>query len=31
LIDNSLDYRTKGVDEQLKTAVDELMKQLGSK
>ena len=31
LIDNSIDYRTKGVDEQLKTAVDELMKQLGSK
>jgi tricorn protease len=31
LIDNSLDYRTKGVDEQLKTAVDELMKQLGTK
>lgn len=31
LVENSLDYRTKGVDEQLKTAVDELMKQLGSK
>ncbi|WP_395804688.1 S41 family peptidase, partial [Daejeonella sp.] len=31
LINNSIDYRTKGVDEQLKTAVDELMKQLGTK
>lgn len=30
-IDNSIDYRAKGVDEQLKTAVEELMKQLGSK
>ncbi len=31
LIENSIDYRTKGVDEQLKAAADELMKQLPNK
>jgi C-terminal processing protease CtpA/Prc len=31
LIDNSIDYISKGVDEQLKTAAEELMKQLPKK
>ena len=30
-IDNSLDCKAKGVDEQLKRACDELIKQLGTK